>query len=188
MSSSGLIPRQPATMLLDEKRPSIISKRTQVRKQKQAEEYCSGIPTPRVLDRMLVGLGSAGVASLNIYSHYRKLSLWELAGITLGTLTLGYGLFDLGKRNGMMKGAGFALHGNQEMEDGGHDWREEFKGVNFDELTVAEKIAWLRKEEEMIKNVQAEEELRCGQAYIKKEEAYVAYEKYGGYGGPDWKA
>ena len=115
----------------------------------------------------------------------------ELWGLSLTSLTLGYSLFDLGKRNGMIKGASFALRdkskeGGEEEEDE-EAWKGEFRGREYDDLKTAEKIAWLRKEEVRIREVQRDEQLRCGQAYIKKEEAYAAYEKFGAYGGPDWK-
>lgn len=67
------------------------------------------------------------------------------------------------------------------------DWKGQYKGREFEELKVAEKIAWLNLEQERIRDLQEDEQLRCGQAYIAKEEAYKAYERRGGYGGPDWK-
>lgn len=89
----------------------------------------------------------------------------------------------------MIQGASFALLRKKKSNGGDaeEDWRGEFTGMEFEELKVAEKIAWLRKEEGMIREKQQEEQLRCGQAYIKKEEAYIAYERLGGYGGTDWK-
>lgn len=91
----------------------------------------------------------------------------------------------------MIRGVSFALRDtNEGDEDGEQDeegWKGEFRGKEYENLKTAEKIAWLRKEEVRIKKLQAEEQLKCGQAYIKKEEAYAAYEKFGAYGGADWK-
>lgn len=92
----------------------------------------------------------------------------------------------------MIMGASFALRDkngrDQDQEEQDEDaWKGEFRGKEYEDLKTAEKIAWLRKEAARIKKLQAEEQLKCGQAYIKKEEAYAAYEKFGGYGGADWK-
>jgi len=57
---------------------------------------------PRTIDSIVVGLSYAGIAYF-VYSNMRKISPWELAGVGLGSLTFSYGLFDLGKRNGMIK-------------------------------------------------------------------------------------
>jgi len=93
---------------------------------------------------------------------------------------------------GWSKGTSFALR--DKSKDGGEDeeedeeaWKGEFRGREYEDLKTAEKIAWLRKEEGRIREVQRDEQLRCGQAYIKKEEAYAAYEKFGAYGGADWR-
>jgi hypothetical protein len=69
----------------------------------------------------------------------------------------------------------------------GQDWRGEFTGMEYKQLNTSEKIVWLKKEEVRIREMQGEKQLNCGKAYIAKEEAYVAYEKHGGYGGADWK-
>lgn len=92
----------------------------------------------------------------------------------------------------MIMGASFALRdknkdGEEEGEQDEDAWKGEFRGKEYEDLRTAEKIAWLRKEEARIKELQADEQLKCGQAYIKKEEAYAAYEKFGAYGGVDWK-
>lgn len=177
------------------RRPSVISKRTHVRQQKRQATYPVGLQTPpRIVDSLIAGLGYAGIAGY-IYHNLRRFSLRapELWGLSLGSLTLGYSLFDLGRRNGMIKGASFALRPKAEKGDGEEDeededaWKGEFRGREYEDLKTAEKIAWLRKEEVRIREVQREEQLRCGQAYIKKEEAYKYYEKFGAYGGADWK-
>lgn len=175
------------------RRPSVISKRTHVRQQKHMATYPSGLQAPpRILDGLIAGLGCAGIAGY-IYSNLRRFSLTsaELWGLSLSSAVLGYSLFDLGKRNGMILGASFALRDKKEdgeaQEQDEDAWKEEFRGKEYEDLQTAEKIAWLRKEEARIKELQADEQLRCGQAYIKKEEAYGAYEKFGAYGGPDWK-
>lgn len=59
--------------------------------------------------------------------------------------------------------------------------------MEYKQLNTSEKIVWLKKEEVRIREMQGEKQLNCGKAYIAKEEAYVAYEKHGGYGGADWK-
>ena len=59
--------------------------------------------------------------------------------------------------------------------------------MEYKQLNISEKIVWLKKEEIRIREMQSEKQLNCGKAYIAKEEAYVAYEKHGGYGGTDWK-
>jgi hypothetical protein len=87
-----------------------------------------------------------------------------------------------------VQGAGFALRTREEKKEVGEDdWKGEFKERQYETLKTSEKIAWLRKEEGRTREVQADEQLNCGKAYIAKEEAYVAYEKLGGYGGQDWK-
>lgn len=89
----------------------------------------------------------------------------------------------------MTRGADFALRNRGEEnkgEDDENSWKGEFRGREFEDLKVADKIAWLKKEENKIRGLQAEEQLRCGQAYIAKEEAYLAYEKRGNYGGTDY--
>ena len=48
-------------------------------------------------------------------------------------------------------------------------------------------MVWLRREEQIIRQAQEEEERQCGNAYIKKEQAYKRYEAHGGYGGNDWR-
>jgi len=55
----------------------------------------------------------------------------------------------------------------------------------LEDLEEADKIAWLKKEEKWIKEIQEDEQLKCGQAYTAKEEAYVAYEGKGGHRGDD---
>jgi hypothetical protein len=119
----------------------------------------------------------------------------ELAAVSVSSLTLSWGLYDLGKRNGMIQGASFALRASDaENETGpaGTDHmeeylRKEFRGKEFEDLKTAEKIAWLRKEEKRIRAGMEDMQMSCGQAYIGKEEAYSAYEKLGAYGGQDWK-
>jgi hypothetical protein len=59
--------------------------------------------------------------------------------------------------------------------------------MQYEALDIAEKIAWLKKEEVKIRSAQEDEQFRCGQAYIRKEEAYRAYKIYGAYGGSDWR-
>jgi hypothetical protein len=143
--------------------------------------------TPNTLDCLIVGLGYAGLATY-IFNNPRKFSPLELTSITIGTITLSWGAYDLGKRNGVVQGAGFALRTREEKKEVGEDdWKGEFKERQYETLNTSEKIAWLRKEEGRTREVQADEQLNCGKAYIAKEEAYVAYEKLGGYGGQDWK-
>lgn len=148
------------------------------------------MPTaPRIFDRILVGLGFAGLG-LYIYKNYHKLSPYEIVGLSLGSVGIAHGLYDLGKRTGLVEGASFVLLGGAdgigpEYEE--EDWRGEFKEKEYEDLNTAEKISWLRKEEKRIRDAQADEQFKCGQAYIAKEEAYTAYEKHGGYGGDDWK-
>jgi hypothetical protein len=177
------------------RRPSILSKRTHVRQQKHIATYPSGLQAPpRILDSLVAGLGYAGLAGY-LYHNIRRFSHspTEIWGLSLSSLAIAYSLFDLGKRNGMILGWSFALRdkgdkeGEEVLEQDEHSWKGEFRQRDFEDLKPAEKIAWLRKEEVMIRDLQAEEQLRCGQAYIKKEEAYKAYEKLGAYGGKDWK-
>ncbi|CZR67155.1 uncharacterized protein PAC_17054 [Phialocephala subalpina] len=174
------------------RRPSIVAKRTHIRQQKHQTLFPDSLPTPpRVIDGLIAGLGYAGIAFYT-FQNYKKLNPWELASLTAGSLTFGYGLFGLGKRNGIIQGAGFALRSGQEKEarkeQGEDDWKGEFKGMEFEALNPAEKIAWLKKENARIKDLQEDEQLRCGQAYIAKEEAYAEYDKYGNYGGAAWKS
>jgi len=74
--------------------------------------------TTRTIDSIVVGLSYAGIGYL-VYSNMRKTSPWELAGVGLGSLTFSYGLFDLRKRNGMIKGASFALRKADERDTKG---------------------------------------------------------------------
>jgi hypothetical protein len=173
-----------------QRRPSIITKRTHVRAKKHASDLHAKMPTaPRVFDRIVVSLGFAGFG-LYIYKNYYKMTPYEIVGLSLGTISIAHGLYDLGKRTGLVEGASFVLLGGAEgvrtarEED---DWRGEFKGKEYEDLKTAEKIAWLRKEEKRIRDAQSDEQFRCGQAYIAKEEAYAAYERHGGYGGEDWR-
>ncbi|KAE9375931.1 hypothetical protein N431DRAFT_481128 [Stipitochalara longipes BDJ] len=92
----------------------------------------------------------------------------------------------MGKRTGIVQGAMQGSGGNTKNEER-EDWRGEFTGMEYEHLNTVEKIAWLKKVEARIREMQEEEQLNCGKAYIAKEEAYVAYEKHGGYGGSDWK-
>jgi hypothetical protein len=135
------------------RRPSIVSKRTHVRAQKHLAAFPRDLPTsPRLLDSLLVGVGYASLATY-LYTRFHKISPWELASISLGSLTLGYGLFDLGKRNGIIQGASFALRRSDSYGNNGErdDWRGEFTGMEYEELNVAEKIVWLKKEEARIR-------------------------------------
>jgi hypothetical protein len=171
------------------RRPSIISKRTHVRAQKHLATFPSDLPTPsRLFDSLVVGAGYAGLATY-LYTRFNKFSPWEVVSVSVGSLALGYGIFDLGKRNGIIQGASFALRSSEDKANSGEreDWRGEFTGMEYEQLNDAEKITWLKKEEARIREMQEEEQLRCGKAYIAKEEAYIAYEKHGGYGGADWK-
>lgn len=148
------------------------------------------MPTaPRVFDRVLVGVGFAGLG-VYIYKNYHKMTISEIVGLSVGTIGIAHGLYDLGKRTGLVDGASFVLMGGADgipPVDDEVDWRGEFKGKEYDDLKTVEKIAWLRKEEKRIRDAQADDQFKCGQAYIAKEEAYTAYEKHGGYGGQDWK-
>jgi hypothetical protein len=137
---------------------------------------------------LVVGLGYTGLATY-LCTRFHKFSPWELASISLGSMVLGYGLFDLGKRAGMVQGASHTLqNGDGKTRQGeGQDWRGEFTGMEYKQLNTSEKIVWLKKEEVRIREMQGEKQLNCGKAYIAKEEAYVAYEKHGGCGGEDWK-
>ncbi|KAG0652270.1 hypothetical protein D0Z07_1221 [Hyphodiscus hymeniophilus] len=175
------------------RRPSIVSKRTHVREQKHITTFPQGLQAPpRIIDSLVAGLCYAGISGY-IYHNLRRFSLTsaELWGLSLSSVALGFSLFDLGKRNGMILGASFALRDKgkdtDEEEQDDDAWKGEFRGREYQDLKVAEKIAWLKQEEARIKELQAEEQLKCGQAYIKKEEAYGAYEKFGAYGGADWK-
>jgi hypothetical protein len=143
---------------------------------------------PRLLDNLVVGIGYAGLATY-LGTRLHKFSPWERSSISLGSLALGCGLLDLGKRNGIIQGVKFALRYRDESTKDGvrEDWRGEFTGMEYEQLNTTEKIAWLKKEEARIREIQEEEQLKCGKAYIAKEEAYVAYERYGGNGGADWK-
>ena len=172
-----------------QQRPTIIPKRTYIRKHIHSSAFPDMPAGPRAFDRLIIGLGYAGLGYY-IYKNYHKLTPYEIVGLSLGSITLGYGFFDMGKRNGLIEGATFVLRGDEEKErnlDQEDDWRGEFKGKEYEDLKTAEKIAWLRKEEKRIRDTQTDEQFRCGQAYIAKEEAYTAYEKHGGYGGQDWK-
>ncbi|KAK0118582.1 hypothetical protein ONS96_011674 [Cadophora gregata f. sp. sojae] len=176
--------------MAESRRPSLVAKRTHVRAAQHSAITPPDLPTPpRILDKIIVGLGYAGLATYLLTSH-RKFISWELAGLSLGSLTLGYGLFDLGRRNGIIQGASFAVRSSEEKRESlknDEDWKEEFQGMDFETLQKADQIAWLRKEEKRIHEVQIEEQAECGLAYIEKEEAYRDYEKRGGYGGETWK-
>lgn len=114
----------------------------------------------------------------------------EILGLSLGSVGIAHGLYDLGKRTGLVEGATYVLMGHADgvaTVDTESDWRGEFQGRKYEDLKTVEKIAWLRKEQKRIRDAQADEQFRCGQAYIAKEEAYTAYERHGGYGGEDWK-
>lgn len=172
-------------------RPPIVAKRTHVRAQKH-EHTSKDLPIHTTLDRVVIGLSYAGIATY-VYRNFAKMSPYELTGIAAGSLGLGYSLFDLGKRQGVTQGANFAL---RKIEDDGllaqdqdaDDWKGEFKGLEFEKLAAEDQISWLQNEATRIKELQVDEHLRCGRAYIKREEAYTQYEKRGHYGGKDWKA
>ncbi|KAH7416756.1 hypothetical protein BKA64DRAFT_701540 [Cadophora sp. MPI-SDFR-AT-0126] len=176
--------------MADSRRPSLVAKRTHIRAAQHSAITPPDLPTPpRTLDRIIVGLGYASLATY-LFTHHRKFLSWELAGLSLGSLTLGYGLFDLGKRSGIIQGASFALRNSEEKRESlknDEDWKGEFRGMEFESLGKEEKIKWLRMEERRIHEVQAVEQAECGLAYIEKEEAYREYEKRGGYGGETWK-
>lgn len=71
-----------------------------------------------------------------------------------------------------------------EVDD---SWKGPYQHRPFVTLSKEEKLELLDMEEAWIVGGQEEKQLLCGQAYINKEKAYVAYEKHGGYGGADWK-
>jgi len=176
--------------MVDSRRPSLVAKRTHVRAVQHSATTPPDLPTPpRILDKIIVGLGYAGLAT-SLFSSHRKFISWELAGLSFGSLALGYGFFDLGKWNGIIQGASFALRSSEEKRErlkNDEDWKGEFQGMDFETLQKADQIAWLRREEKRIHEVQAEEQVQYGLAYIEKEEAYRDYEKRGGYGGETWK-
>jgi hypothetical protein len=130
------------------RRPSIIAKRTHVRQQKHDATFPADLQTPpRTLDCFIVGLGYAGLATY-IFNNPRRLSPLELASITIGTITLGWGAYDLGKRSGVIQGASFALRtGEEKKEVGEDDWKGEFKGRKYETLRTAEKIGWGKRRE-----------------------------------------
>jgi hypothetical protein len=147
----------------------------------------------RSIDRLVIVLGSAGIAGY-IYQHHRKVNPWELAGVAFSSLTLGLGFWGLGKRSGVIQGTDSMQENScqcqrqrRKRDPDSDELKNEFQGQAFEALDVAGKIAWLRKELDQINEVQEDEQLRCGQAYIAKEEAYVEYEKKGNYGGESWK-
>jgi hypothetical protein len=171
------------------RRPSVTTKHIQIHAQEHLEiPPAHNLVASRYLDSLVVGLGYASLATY-LCTRFHKFSPWELASISLGSMVLGYGLFDLGKRAGMVQGASYTLqNGDGKTGQGeGQDWRGEFTGMEHKQLNNSEKIVWLKKEEVRIREMQGEKQLNCGKAYIAKEGAYVAYEKHGGYGGPDWK-
>ncbi|TVY43034.1 hypothetical protein LOCC1_G007365 [Lachnellula occidentalis] len=178
------------------RRPSVITKRTHIRQQKHEATYPGDISAPHgILDSLIVSVGYAGLAAY-CYLNPQKFSAREIAAVSISTLAVSYGLYDFGKRNGMIYGASYALrHDNGESETGpkGIDYmedylRKEFRGQEFEDLkTPEEKIEWLRKEEKRIEAGMVDMAMACGQAYIGKEEAYASYEKLGAYGGLDWK-
>lgn len=119
-----------------------------------------------------------------LYHHARRFSPWEIASLSATSLAVGYSLFDLGKQQ---QDSGNAYSGGEiDLEDE-ESWKGSFQGKQFATLNTKEKIEWLRLEEARIREMQEDEQLRCGQAYIEKEQAYLAYERHGGYGGADWK-
>jgi hypothetical protein len=176
--------------MVDSRRLSLVAKRTHVRAAQHSATTPPDLPTPpRILDRIIVGLGYTGLATY-LFSSHQNLIFWELVGLSFGSLALGYGLFDLGKRNGIIKGASFALQSCEEKRErlnNDEDWKEEFQGMDFETLQKADQIAWLRNEEKRIREMQAEEQVQFGLAYIEKEEAYRDYKKRGDYGGETWK-
>lgn len=172
-------------------RPAVVSKRTEVRKRINSFAAPEIQAPKRTFDKVLIGLGYLGLASY-IYTNPRKLSPWELTGLSLTSMSVGFGMWDLGRRNGRMEGASLALkdppfsHLERTRSYNGPTERS-FDREDYEDLPAPEKIAWLRREEEGLKELQEAEEARCGQAYIVKEEAYKKYERIGAYGGEDWK-
>lgn len=168
----------------------MVTKRTEVRARQHASDLHNKMPTaPRVFDRFVAGLGFAGLG-LYIYKNYERMTVYEILGLSFGSLGIAHGLYDLGKRSGLVEGASFVLLGGADgvaPKDEEADWRGEFSGKEYEDLKAAEKIAWLRKEEKRIRDTQADEQFKCGQAYIAREQAYSAYERHGGYGGEDWR-
>ncbi|KAJ5054540.1 uncharacterized protein L3040_000811 [Drepanopeziza brunnea f. sp. 'multigermtubi'] len=180
--------------MADSRRPPIpnVAKRTHIR---QVNHFAASPPPefsgpPRVLDGIIVGLGYASLTTY-LFANQKRLMPWELASLSLGSLVLGFGLFDLGLRSGIPQGASLLLRRGKEKRErllkDEDDWKEEFRGRDFATLNKVQQVAWLRKEERRILELQAQERAECGRAYIEKEEAYRAYEKKGGYGGETWK-
>jgi hypothetical protein len=66
-------------------------------------------------------------------------------------------------------------------------WKGPYQHRPYLSLNTSERRELLEMEEAYIHSTLEEKQLLCGQAYIAKEKAYVAYEKHGHYGGQDWK-
>lgn len=77
-----------------------------------------------------------------------------------------------------------SLLSDSENDD---SWKGPYQNRPYISLSPAERLELLDLEEAYLKDTLEEKQLLCGQAYIKKEKAYVAYEKHGHYGGGDWK-
>jgi len=193
---------------MGERRPSVISKRAEVRKKQHNVSAMTPVdsttpspsqqlippPPTQDLNHFLVGVGYIGLAAF-VYNNAKRFSHTELTTICVGSVAVGWGLYDLGRMNGIFQGASLALQKfkgspkNLEIkaqnanED---DWKGEFRGQEYTDLQPVDKISWLKKEEKRVRQMQKEEQLECGKAYIAKEEAYGVYERLGGYGGPDW--
>lgn len=185
--------RTPSSTPSSSRRPSLIPKQTHVRLQKHLDTQKSkNHPkplAPLTLDTLIVGLGYASLASY-LYQNAKRFSPFELASISAASLTIGYAAFDLGPRRAAALSDAAKDKLQQEIADAdpySESWKSQFRSRSFDDLHTPQKIAYLRVEERKIREMQEDEQLRCGQAYIAKEQAYIAYEKHGGYGGVDWK-
>lgn len=180
-------------------RPSVVSKRPQVHLQKHENTPCSSsipslpsMPTAQItLDRCISLLGAVGIGSY-MYKNIRSLSPLEICGLSAGSLALSYSILSPSSRQDDDASTSPSTIDARRIERAiqttdKEDWKGQFKNRDYASLSTKEKTVYLKREAQRIKDLQAHEELLCGKAYIKKEEAYVKYERRGGYGGADWK-
>jgi len=169
------------------------------------------------LDKAIVGLGYVSLAgylytSFRKFSPYELAGITiGAAGVGLGLFDLGGRLGaqeTLEKQGQQFVGIPGSLPGSRMPSrqnslmgsvagsrrnstispfDEDDSWKGPYQHRPYLSLSPAEKKELLDLEEAWINDTLEEKQLLCGQAYIKKEKAYVAYEKHGHYGGQDWK-
>ena len=164
------------------RRPSIVSKHTHIRAQEHFATITNNLlASPRVLDSLLVSVGYAGPPRTSTHDSIKtlrgNLPLFRLAP---WAWIRSYQPWNIDRDHARSK---FCSMVRRWKDKGGENLQER----NTRSWTPLRRLlGWRRRKKTRTREVQEEEHLRCWKAYTAKEEAYVAYEKHGGYGGADW--